>query len=242
MPGHTNAALAVVRRAELRRRRAVSSTPAPRSASARCASTRRSPTSSSTTSCGEIAAMTPGPYFHIGGDEVKTLTADQYTDVHRARAGHRAVARQADDRLGRDRADDLLPTTLVQHWRPDGRRRRRSRKGAKVIMSPANRVYLDMKYDAATPIGLNWAGIIEVRRPTTGIRRRSCRRSGVVDPRRRGANLVRDAREHPRRRVHGVPAARRAVAEVAWSPAGSATGKSFAGASARRRRNGQRWA
>ena len=26
----------------------------------------------------EIAAMTPGPYFHVGGDEVKTLTPAQY--------------------------------------------------------------------------------------------------------------------------------------------------------------------
>ena len=26
----------------------------------------------------EIAAMTPGAYFHIGGDEVKTLTPEQY--------------------------------------------------------------------------------------------------------------------------------------------------------------------
>ena len=40
---------------------------------------------------GEIARMTPAPYFHIGGDEVKTLTRSQYTHVHRARAGHRAV-------------------------------------------------------------------------------------------------------------------------------------------------------
>jgi N-acetyl-beta-hexosaminidase len=27
---------------------------------------------------GEIAAMTPGRYFHVGGDEVKTLTPEQY--------------------------------------------------------------------------------------------------------------------------------------------------------------------
>src|SRR5260221_7536627 len=27
---------------------------------------------------GEIAALTKGPYFHMGGDEVKTLTPDQY--------------------------------------------------------------------------------------------------------------------------------------------------------------------
>ena len=30
-------------------------------------------------------------------------------------------------------------------------------------MSVANRAYLDMKYDNATPIGLNWAANIEVR-------------------------------------------------------------------------------
>ena len=49
----------------------------------------------------EIAAMTSGPYFHIGGDEVKKLTPDAVQTVHRARAEHRADARQADDRLGR---------------------------------------------------------------------------------------------------------------------------------------------
>ena len=27
---------------------------------------------------GEIAAMTPGPYFHAGGDEVRTLKPEQY--------------------------------------------------------------------------------------------------------------------------------------------------------------------
>ena len=33
----------------------------------------------------EIAAMTPGPYFHMGGDEVKTLTPGAVQAVHRAR-------------------------------------------------------------------------------------------------------------------------------------------------------------
>jgi hexosaminidase len=31
-------------------------------------------------------------------------------------------------------------------------------------MSPADRTYLDMKYDASTPIGLSWAALIDVRR------------------------------------------------------------------------------
>jgi hexosaminidase len=30
-------------------------------------------------------------------------------------------------------------------------------------MSPANRAYLDMKYNANTPLGQDWAGLIEVQ-------------------------------------------------------------------------------
>jgi hexosaminidase len=57
----------------------------------------------------------------------------------------------------------LLPSTIVQHWRPDGAPTAAVSKGAKVIMSVANRAYLDMKYDNSTPIGLNWAANIEVK-------------------------------------------------------------------------------
>jgi hexosaminidase len=35
-------------------------------------------------------------------------------------------------------------------------------KGAKVILSPANKIYLDMKYHAGTALGLNWAAMVEV--------------------------------------------------------------------------------
>ena len=38
-----------------------------------------------------------------------------------------------------------------------------TQKGATLIMSPANRAYLDMQYDPETPLGLFWAGRIEVR-------------------------------------------------------------------------------
>jgi hexosaminidase len=37
------------------------------------------------------------------------------------------------------------------------------RQGAKLVMSPANHAYLDMKYDPSTPLGLSWAGFVEVR-------------------------------------------------------------------------------
>ena len=46
-------------------------------------------------------------------------------------------------------------------------------QGAKVVMSPANKAYLDMKYDARHGAGLTWAAIIELRARTTGSRRRT---------------------------------------------------------------------
>ena len=111
----------------------------------------------------EIAKLSPSPYFHIGGDEVKTLTPEQYTQfIDRVQKIVRSHGKQM---VG---WDEIAPATLeagsiVQHWRPDGTPTAAVAKGAKVIMSVANRAYLDMKYDNGTPIGLNWAANIEVR-------------------------------------------------------------------------------
>ena len=57
----------------------------------------------------------------------------------------------------------LLPTSIVQHWRPKTSPAEAVAKGAKVIMSVADRAYIDMKYDEHTPIGLTWAAIIDVK-------------------------------------------------------------------------------
>ena len=67
----------------------------------------------------EIAAMTPGPYFHIGGDEVKKLTAEQYRRfIERVQDIVQAHGKRM---IGWDEiaAAKLLPTSIVQHWRPD---------------------------------------------------------------------------------------------------------------------------
>lgn len=111
----------------------------------------------------EIAALTPGPYFHIGGDEVKTLTAGQYQNfIDRVQ---RIVQSHGKEAIGWDEIAPapLLPTTIVQHWRPNSPLGDAIAKRARLIMSPAHRVYVDMKYDTATPIGLNWAAYIDVR-------------------------------------------------------------------------------
>jgi len=110
----------------------------------------------------EIAAMTPGPYFHVGGDEVKTLTPDQYrTFVERVQAIVQAHGKQM---IGWDEvaATDLAPTSIVQHWRPQASHAQLAR-APHLILSPGNRAYLDMKYDTATMLGLNWAGLIPVQ-------------------------------------------------------------------------------
>ena len=110
----------------------------------------------------EIAALTPGAYFHVGGDEVKTLPAPQYIAfIERVQ---KIVQSHGKEMIGWDEIApaQLLPTTIVQHWRPDGAPSLAVSKGARVVMSVANRAYLDMQYDASSPIGLHWAAYIDV--------------------------------------------------------------------------------
>ena len=111
----------------------------------------------------EIVALTPGPYFHIGGDEVKTLAPAQYAAfIERVQGIVRSHGKQM---IGWDEIapTKLDPTSVVQHWRPKTSIAEVEGKGAKVIISLADRMYLDMKYDNDTPIGLTWAGIVSVK-------------------------------------------------------------------------------
>ncbi len=111
----------------------------------------------------DIVALTPGPYFHAGGDEVKTLTAEQYKlFVERVQ---KIVESHGKRMVGWDEvsAATLLPTSIVQHWRPDASKQLLA-GSPHLILSPADRVYLDMKYEDATLLGLNWAANIPVQR------------------------------------------------------------------------------
>ena len=111
----------------------------------------------------EIAALTPGPWFHIGGDEVETLTARQYAGfVERVQTIVQSHGKQMIG-WGEIEAATLLPSTIVQHWRPNARMRDAVRQKARFILSPAHKVYLDMKYDSSTALGQKWAGYVEVR-------------------------------------------------------------------------------
>jgi len=110
----------------------------------------------------EVAALTPGPYIHIGGDEAHQTTADDFGKFM-ARI-QPIVAKYGKTMIGWDEIakSDIGPDTVVQLWRPeDGPDL--IKPGMQVIMSPAAKAYLDMKYTADTDLGLTWAGTINVK-------------------------------------------------------------------------------
>lgn len=110
----------------------------------------------------EIAAITPGRYFHIGGDEVEVLTHEEY--VRFVERVQDIVTRHGKETMGWEEIGQarVRATTLVQPWKSDSGVQA-VRQGAKLVMSPAKRTYLDMKYTRDTELGLTWAAIIEVR-------------------------------------------------------------------------------
>jgi len=114
----------------------------------------------------EIAALTPGPYLHIGGDETHSTSAADYVRfIDRVQTIVQAHGKQM---IGWEEIaqTDLSPTSVAQHWHSD-QARTAAQQGAKVIMSPASRTYLDMKYDASTTLGLDWAGCVDVKQAYT---------------------------------------------------------------------------
>ena len=111
----------------------------------------------------EVGALTPGPYFHIGGDEAAATTPTDYIRfVERTgsivqRHGKRLVGWEEIARA------QLPQGSIVQHWKDPELIAQAVEQGASVIMSPATQAYLDQKYDEATELGTSWAGYVGVR-------------------------------------------------------------------------------
>ncbi len=112
---------------------------------------------------GEIAALTPGPYIHIGGDEAPAPTPADYVNfIERVQTIVQSHGKQM---IGWEEIGQahLRTTSIAQHWHDAARARAAAAQGVNLIMSPATKAYLDMKYDASTPLGLKWAGYTDVQ-------------------------------------------------------------------------------
>jgi len=114
----------------------------------------------------DVAAMTQGPYVHIGGDEVLTMDAAEHRALVGLAAARGVAAGKTVVGWQEVAGADLGPGAIVQLWdqREDPARVVAAvEAGAGLLLSPARRVYLDMKYDESSALGLDWAG-------TTGLR------------------------------------------------------------------------
>lgn len=111
---------------------------------------------------GEIASMTPGPYFHIGGDESHVTRKSDYI-LFVEKVGQ-LVKKHNKIMIGWDEIAqaDIDPNSVVQLWNSAENALKAVENGSKIIISPAKKAYLDMKYDSISEYGLNWAGYIPV--------------------------------------------------------------------------------
>ncbi len=110
----------------------------------------------------ELSEITPGPYIHIGGDESHATKIEDYIPfINKVQEIVHSHKKQL---IGWDEIvhADIKPNTLVQYWaRPENALKGVS-KNAKVILSPSDRTYLDMKYDSIIKLGLKWAGYVDL--------------------------------------------------------------------------------
>ncbi|MCX2720462.1 family 20 glycosylhydrolase [Lentiprolixibacter aurantiacus] len=110
----------------------------------------------------EISDISPGPYFHIGGDESHVTKKDDYRYfVSRV---EKIVQKYGKRMIGWDEVAtaDIDSTSIAQFWASLDNAKLAEQKGMQVILSPASKSYLDMKYDTLSEYGLAWAAYIPV--------------------------------------------------------------------------------
>ncbi len=113
---------------------------------------------------GEIAALTPGKYIHIGGDEAHSTSKEDYRYfVGRVNEIIKGLGKTAIGWDPYETSDGIDGSSLVQRWSDSTPREIAENKGMKIIVSQARKAYIDMKYYPNTRIGLQWAAIINTK-------------------------------------------------------------------------------
>lgn len=106
----------------------------------------------------EISALTPGPYFHIGGDESYVTPPKDFIQMIDS------VVRYVEQNNKKPITwDNKVKTAeIAQFWNSESTIEVIG-KSKQIIYSPAKYTYLDMKYDSLSPYGLSWAGYSSVK-------------------------------------------------------------------------------
>ena len=111
---------------------------------------------------GELAAITPGPFLHIGGDESHATAKEDYIPfVNRVQEIVQSHGKRV---IGWDEIAEaaIVPNAVAQYWAEAENAKLAVEQGAQLIVSPATNAYLDMQYDSTTELGLHWAAYVEV--------------------------------------------------------------------------------
>lgn len=108
----------------------------------------------------EISSLSPGPYFHIGGDESHVTKKVDYN--YFVSKVEKIVQKYGKQMIGWDEIanTDIDSTSIAQFWATEKNIKAATDKKMKVILSPAKKAYLDMQYDSLSKHGLHWAGYI----------------------------------------------------------------------------------
>ncbi|MGJ7908526.1 beta-N-acetylhexosaminidase [Actinopolyspora sp. H202] len=114
----------------------------------------------------EVAAMTPGEYLHIGGDEAHATTDEDYRKFMSKVLP--LVEKHGKTPLGwHDYAKTEPPeSAMVQYWgttNSNAEVAAAAARGNDILLSPAHKSYVDQKYNEDTELGLDWAGPTTVR-------------------------------------------------------------------------------
>lgn len=119
----------------------------------------------------ELAEMTPGPYLHIGGDESLGTSPEDFAYFIARVTGIVTELGKTPVAWHEAGAADVAAGTVGQYWgllepSPEhaAHAARFVERGGRVILSPGDAAYLDMKPTADFPLGLAWAGIVDVHR------------------------------------------------------------------------------
>ncbi|NAS11284.1 family 20 glycosylhydrolase [Poritiphilus flavus] len=110
----------------------------------------------------EITEISPGPYFHIGGDESHVTKKNDY--IYFVNRVEKIVQKYGKRMIGWDEVAtaDIDSTSISQFWASEENAEKAIEKGMQVILSPAKKAYLDMQYDTLSKFGLHWAAYIPV--------------------------------------------------------------------------------